>query len=36
VTGQEEKDGSFTASRIQILNENAALPPDRTPPGTEP
>ena len=36
VIGETEKDGSLTASRIQILNENAAFPLDNPPPGTEP
>jgi len=36
VIGQEEKNGSLTARRIQILSENANFPPDNPPPGTEP
>lgn len=36
VIGQTEKDGSINASRIQILSENIAFPPDNPPPGTEP
>ena len=36
VSGTRDEDGNLNASRVQILNEDAAFPRDNPPPGLEP